>query len=141
MKSKTVLTWVLRLLAAGIMLQTLFFKFTASPESVYIFSTVGIEPWGRIGSGIAELIASILILIPATTGVGALLAIGVMSGALFFHLTLLGIEVKGDVGLLFAYALLVFISSFILLVFNYKQIIALWPFKIIFPKQQMQPGQ
>ena len=141
MKSKTVLTWVLRLLAAGIMLQTLFFKFTASPESVYIFSTVGIEPWGRIGSGIAELIASILILIPATTGFGALLAIGVMSGALFFHLTLLGIEVKGDGGLLFAYALLVFISSFILLVFNYKQIIALWPFKIIFPKQQMQPGQ
>lgn len=140
MKSKTVLIWVLRLVAAGIMLQTLFFKFTASPESVYIFSTLGMEPWGRIGSGIVELIASILILIPATTGVGALLAMGVMSGALFFHLTTLGIEVKGDGGLLFAYALLVFISSFILLIFNYKQIIALWPFKNAHSKQQMQPG-
>ena len=102
MKSKKILTWILRLVAAGIMLQTLFFKFTASPESVYIFSTLGIEPWGRIGSGIAELIASILILIPATTGVGALMAMGVMSGAIFFHLTTLGIEIKSDGGLLFA---------------------------------------
>lgn len=141
MKSKKILTWVLRVVAAGILLQTLFFKFTASPESVYIFSTLGMEPWGRIGSGIVELIASVLILIPATTGVGALLAMGVMSGALFFHLTTLGIQIKGDGGLLFAYALLVFISSFILLVFNFKQIIALWPFKTIFSKQQMLPGQ
>ncbi len=141
MKGKTILMWVLRLVAAGIMLQTLFFKFTASPESVYIFSTLGMESWGRIGSGIVELIASILILISATTGIGALLAMGVMSGALFFHLTTLGIEVKGDGGLLFVYALMVFISSFILLIFNYKQIVALWPFKTIFSKQQMQAGQ
>ena len=140
MKSKKILTWILRLVAAGIMLQTLFFKFTASPESVYIFSTLGIEPWGRIGCGIAELIASILILIPATTGVGALMAMGVMSGAIFFHLTTLGIEIKSDGGLLFAYALLVFISSLILLMFNYKQILELWPFKNTNSKQQMQPG-
>lgn len=116
---QTIFLWVLRLVAAVIMLQTLFFKFTASEESVYIFSTLGMEPWGRIGSGIAELIASILILYPRTTPFGALLGMGVMNGALFFHLTKLGIEVKGDHGQLFIYALLVFISCAILLL-KYK---------------------
>lgn len=111
-----ILLWVLRLIAAVIMLQTLFFKFTAAEESVYIFSTLGIEPWGRIGTGIGELIASILILIPATTALGALLGMGLMSGAIFFHLTKLGIVVKDDSGQLFIYALLVFISCLILTV-------------------------
>lgn len=110
----TIGIWVLRLLAAVILLQTLFFKFTAAPESVYIFSRIGMEPWGRIGSGVLELIASILILIPATTAFGAVLAIGLMSGAIFFHLTKLGISVQNDGGLLFIYAFLVFISSSIL---------------------------
>ena len=109
-------TWILRLLAAIIMLQTLFFKFTASEESVYIFSTLGMEPWGRIGSGIAELIASILILFPRTTSLGALLGLGVMSGAIFFHLSKLGIVVQNDGGQLFIYALLVFISCLGLLI-------------------------
>ena len=112
--------WILRLIAAVILLQTLFFKFTAAPESVYIFSRIGMEPWGRIGSGILELIAGILILIPATTAFGAVLAIGLMSGAIFFHLTKLGIAVQNDGGLLFIYALLVFISSSIL-AFIYRQ--------------------
>lgn len=103
-------TWVFRLIAAIILLQTLFFKFSASEESVYIFSTVGMEPWGRIGSGIAELIAAILILYPRTTWMGAILGIGVMSGAIFFHLTKLGIVVKDDGGQLFLYAILVFFS-------------------------------
>ena len=114
-KPLTVVFWILRLLAAIILLQTLFFKFSASEESVYIFSRIGMEPWGRIGTGIMELIAAVLILIPRTTAFGALLAIGLMSGALFFHFTTLGIEVKGDGGLLFIYALLVLISSAILL--------------------------
>ena len=119
MKPLTIGLWALRLLAALILLQTLFFKFSASEESVYIFSAIGMEPWGRIGTGIMELIAAILILIPRTTAVGALLAIGLMSGALFFHLTTLGIEVKGDGGLLFIYALLVVISCSVLL-FAYR---------------------
>lgn len=128
MNLKTILPWVLRLVAAIILLQTLFFKFSASEESVYIFSTLGIEPWGRIGSGIAELIAAILILYPRTTVFGALLAAGVMSGAIFSHLfTKLGIEVKGDGGLLFFYALLVFISSAILVWMNKNQILNLIP--------------
>ena len=125
MKPLTIAIWVLRLLAAVILLQTLFFKFSASEESVYIFSTIGMEPWGRIGIGVMELIAAILILIPRTTAVGALLAIALMSGALFFHFTTLGIEVKGDGGLLFIYALLVLISSAILLFIYQSQIRAL----------------
>ena len=116
MNIKTIFIWVLRLIAAIILLQTLFFKFTGSEESVYIFSTLGIEPWGRIASGIVELIAALLILIPKTTAFGAVLAAGVMSGAIFSHLfTPLGIEIKGDGGLLFFYAVLVLISSTILL--------------------------
>ncbi|MBN9382456.1 MAG: DoxX family protein [Chitinophagaceae bacterium] len=110
----TILFWILRVLAAVIMLQTLYFKFSGAEESIYIFSTLGMEPWGRIGTGVVELIASVLLLIPRTTPIGALLGLAVMSGALFFHLTKLGIEVKGDHGQLFIYALLVFISCLVL---------------------------
>ncbi len=117
-------TWILRLLAAVILLQTLFFKFTAAPESIYIFSKLGMEPWGRIGSGIFELIAGILILIPATTVFGALLAIALMSGAIFFHLTKLGISVQNDGGQLFIYAIVVFVSSLVLAIIYRSDLIA-----------------
>jgi len=106
--------WTLRILAAIIMLQTLFFKFSGAEESVYIFSKLGMEPWGRIGTGVIELVASTLLLVPRTTAIGALLGLGVMSGALFFHLTRLGIVVMDDHGQLFIYALLVFISCGVL---------------------------
>jgi hypothetical protein len=102
---------LVRLVVAGILLQTLFFKFTGAEESVYIFSTLGIEPVGRIGSGVAELIAAVLVLLPSTIGIGAALALGVIAGALVSHLTVLGIEVKGDGGTLFYLALLVFMGS------------------------------
>jgi len=121
-KQQTLLYWVLRIVAAVILLQTLFFKFTASEESVFIFSTIGMEPWGRIGTGVMELIAAVLLIIPRTIAIGALLAMGLMSGALFFHLTVLGIEVKGDGGLLFIYALIVFVFSAILLFVYQSQI-------------------
>ena len=114
MTKNKIFPWLLRIIAAVIMLQTLYFKFTAAEESVYIFSTLGIEPWGRIGTGIAELIASVLLLIPATTVVGALLAMGIMGGAIVSHLAVLGIEVRGDGGQLCAYALTVFIATGIL---------------------------
>lgn len=107
--------WVLRILAALIMLQTLYFKFSGAEESVYIFSTLNMEPWGRIGTGILELIASTLILYPRTTSIGAILGAGLMGGAVFFHLTKLGISVRGDGGQLFIYALLVLISCTILI--------------------------
>src|SRR5215472_4804467 len=114
-KLRSLIAWVCRITAAVILLQTLFFKFTAAPESVYIFTKVGLEPWGRIGSGIAELIAAILILIPRTTWIGAGLALGVMIGAIFSHLTLLGLVVMDDGGLLFALALAVAFCSIVLL--------------------------
>lgn len=107
----TVFSWFLRITAAIILLQTLFFKFTAAPESVYIFTKVGAEPWGRIGSGAVELIAAILLLTPRFTWLGSLLALGVMAGAILSHLTILGIEVQGDKGLLFGLALTVFLAS------------------------------
>lgn len=125
MNFKTIAIWVLRLAAAYFMLQTLYFKFTGTEESIYIFTQVGMEPWGRIGTGVLELIASILILWPRTTVYGAVMAMGLMSGALFFHLTKLGIEVQGDGGLLFAYALIIFICSLILVVIFKQQLITL----------------
>lgn len=105
------LTWAAQIIAALILLQTLYFKFTAAPESVYIFSTLGLEPVGRIGSGITELIAGILLLIPRFAWAGAIIALGVISGAIVSHLTILGIEVMGDGGQLFAYAIIVFVCS------------------------------
>ena len=116
---KNIVLWVLRAIAAYILLQTLRFKFGAAPESVYIFTTVGMEPWGRIGSGIVELIASVLLLIPRTTAFGALFALGTMSGAIFFHLTLLGIVVMNDGGQLFYMGIAVWVCCAILL-FVYK---------------------
>jgi putative oxidoreductase len=116
------LVFGLRLVAAIILLQTLYFKFTAAPESVYIFSTLGLEPVGRIGSGIAELIALVLLLIPKTAWLGAALALGVISGALVSHLTILGIEVQGDGGLLFGLAIVVFVCSALVLWHNRRQI-------------------
>jgi hypothetical protein len=119
---------VLQLVVAGILLQTLFFKFTGAPESVYIFSTLGAEPWGRIASGIAELIAAVLLLVPATATVGAVLAMGLMAGAIMSHLTVLGIEVRGDGGLLFGLAVTVFVASAVVLLIRRGEIpvVGLW---------------
>lgn len=128
----TIGTWALRIIAALILLQTLFFKFSAAEESVYIFSALGMEPWGRIGSGVLELIASVLILYPRTTYIGAALGVGLMSGAIFFHLTKLGLVVKNDGGQLFIYALIVFISCALLLIIHRKQIVD--TAKLIFTK-------
>ncbi len=116
------LKWLLRLVAAAILLQTLFFKFTGAEESIYIFETVGIEPFGRYASGITELIAAILLLIPRFNWLGAFLSLGVISGAIISHLIILGIEVKEDGGLLFILAMIVFISSVILLIIHRKDI-------------------
>lgn len=110
-KSIRIASWVCRLVAAAVLLQTLFFKFTGAPESVYIFEKVGMEPWGRYGSGVAELIAAVLLLTPRLCWAGALLALGVMAGAIGSHLTVLGMVVQDDGGLLFGLAILVFLCS------------------------------
>ena len=107
--------WALRLIAAAILLQTLYFKFTGAEESVHNFRTLGMEPWGRYGSGVAELVAAILLLIPRYTIYGALMGMGVMSGAIFSHLlTPLGIDIMGDGGLLFGLAVVVFLCCAVL---------------------------
>lgn len=103
--------FAVQVVVAVILLQTLWFKFTAAEESVYIFSRLGMEPWGRIGSGIAELVAAAMLLVPRTAALGALLSLGVISGAIASHLTVLGIVVKDDGGLLFGLALVVFLGS------------------------------
>jgi len=110
-------SWALRLVIAVILLQTLFFKFTAARESVYIFSTLGMEPWGRIGSGIFELIASVLLLVPGTVTFGALMALAATGSAILFHLARLGVALVavGDHGELFALAVVVVLCSSALL--------------------------
>lgn len=115
----TLFIWIIKLVAVIILLQTLYFKFTAAPESVFIFSTLGIEPFGRIGSGIVELIASILILIPRTTLLGAVLGFATMLGAIFSHIFVLGIEIQNDGGTLFVLALITLLCCLIL-IFNQK---------------------
>jgi len=103
-----IVSWTAQIVAAAILAQTLYFKFTAAPESVYIFTTLGMEPWGRIGTAVVELVTATLLLVPTTAALGAVLALGLMTGAIFFHLTKLGISVQGDGGLLFGLAILVF---------------------------------
>lgn len=117
-----ILSWSLQLLTAAILLQTLFFKFTGAEESIYIFQTLGLEPIGRIGSGIAELIAVILLLTPRTVVFGAMLSLGVITGAIASHLTTLGIVVMNDGGLLFTLAIIVFLASVSVLVIRRAQI-------------------
>ncbi|NHN27212.1 DoxX family protein [Flavobacterium jejuense] len=119
-----------KLIAVIILLQTLFFKFTGASESVYIFSTLGIEPYGRIGSGIVELIASLLIIIPRTTLIGALLGMVTMLGAIVSHLTILGIEVQNDGGFLFVLAIITFICCFVLVYINKNKILDLTKLKM-----------
>jgi uncharacterized membrane protein YphA (DoxX/SURF4 family) len=120
MKNKFLL--VLRFVVAVILIQTLFFKFTGAPESKYIFGRLGLEPWGRIFSGVVELIASILILIPATQIIGAAIALGVMVGAILSHIFILGIVVQNDDGLLFSLACIVFIFSSLVIVLQLEKV-------------------
>lgn len=120
MKSK--LSWILRLTAAGILLQTLFFKFTGAPESIFIFGTLGVEPLGRYIAGFSELLASLLLLLPGLQLIGAAMAIGIMLGALASHILFLGVVVQGDGGLLFSLACVVLVASSLILYLEKEQI-------------------
>jgi uncharacterized membrane protein YphA (DoxX/SURF4 family) len=124
---KLIIIWLAKLVAAIIMLQTLYYKFTAQPESIHIFTEVGkvmgawMEPWGRILTGVAELIASILLFVPFMSRLGALMGVGLMIGAIYFHLTILGIEVQGDGGKLFYLAVATLIACLAILVMKLKR--------------------
>jgi len=118
----TTFSWVLQVSIAAILLQTLFFKFSGAAESVYIFSTLGMEPVGRYASGAVELVASVLLLVPGFAPYGALLSLAVISGAIVSHLTVLGIDVRGDGGLLFALAVVVFACSLGVLALRWREL-------------------
>lgn len=110
-KTGRIVSWLCRIISAAILLQTLFFKFSGAAESVYIFTRAGLEPWGRYATGGVELVAALLLLSRCHAWLGALLSLGVISGAIASHLTVLGIEVQGDHGLLFGLAIVVFATS------------------------------
>ena len=125
MNAETVISWGARAVVAVILLQTLFFKFTGAEESKYIFTTLmgpEMEATGRIGSGVVELVAAVLLLVPSKAWLGALIALGTISGAIFSHLTVLGIEVKGDGGLLFGLAVAVFVLSSLVLLIHRREV-------------------
>ena len=117
---KTYFPLILRIIVAIILIQTLRFKFTAHPDSVYIFTKVGLEPIGRIGIGILELVAGFLLIFRKTAWAGAIITLGVIGGAIMMHLTQLGIEINGDGGVLFSTAIVTFILSGIIL-FIYRK--------------------
>jgi putative oxidoreductase len=120
-------SWLCRLVAAGIMLETLFFKFTGAAESVWIFSRMNMEAWGRYGQGGWELIASVLLLLPRTVWLGCFLALGAMGAAIVSHLTVLGVVVRGDHGLLFAMACTTFSASLVTLWLHQRSIPRITP--------------
>lgn len=126
MNIKQIIYVVLRIVAAVILLQTLYFKFTAQPESVELFTKLGVEPWGRIGTGVIELITGILLLIPATVFIGAFLGVGLMAGAILSHLTVIGIQSQGDGGQLFMLAIIVLVLCITLTILYKKQGIDLY---------------
>jgi putative oxidoreductase len=123
MTFKTAFSWVLRLLVSIILLQTLYYKFTAHPDSIYIFSQLGVEPWGRIGLGIIELFTAILILGPRTKYIGMILSLFIIIGAVFSHLLVIGFNIHGDGGGLFSLALIIFISDILFFMINWKDFI------------------
>ncbi len=112
-RGQRVASWICRAVAAGIMIETLFFKFTGAPESVYIFSKMGMESWWRYGQGVWELLAALLLLTPRLGWAGGILTLGALGGAIVSHLTVLGIEIQGDHGVLFTMAIAAFVSGFV----------------------------
>lgn len=110
--------WILRIIPAVLLLQSLYFKFTGSDESIYIFSIIGFEPYGRIGLGILELVTAVLILIPKTSWLGAFIGCGIMIAAILSHVFLLGIAVNNDQGLLFSLAITIFLFCLALVFIN-----------------------
>jgi putative oxidoreductase len=120
-RKQWVASWVCRAIAAAIMIETLFFKFTAAPESVYIFSKMGTEPWWRYGQGIWELLAAVFLLLPRHGWIGGPLTVAAMSAAIVSHLTWLGIGVQGDHGLLFGMAIVTFVCGFTVLMLHRRE--------------------
>jgi putative oxidoreductase len=122
MQLSNILSWLLRIIVAVIFIQTLYFKFTGHPDSVYIFSKLGVEPYGRIGLGISELIVAILLLIPSTKVTGIILSFGIICGAIMSHFLVIGTEIAGDSGRLFALAIVVLLACIFLYFIHRKEV-------------------
>lgn len=118
-------TTLCRWLAAAILAQTLWFKFSGAPESRFIFTALGAEPWGRVAVGLIELVAVLFLVRQRTAVLGAMIASGLMVGAIGAHLVTLGIAVQGDRGLLFALAVTVLLCSVKILVSRRRQVLRL----------------
>ncbi|TGL90137.1 DoxX family protein [Leptospira congkakensis] len=119
---KTVLFHGSRVIAILILGQTLYFKFSGSEESKFIFSVMGMEPWGRYGLAVLESFCILFLLIPRLVWFGALLGFNLMLGAVLSHFVFLGIVVKDDGGFLFVLALVVLTLSIYLLYMERKKI-------------------
>ncbi len=124
-KKTGIVSWIGQIVVAVILGQVLFFKFTGAEESRALFETLGVEPWGRIGSGVAELISVLLILRPKTAALGALTTMALMAGAIGSHLTVLGVEVNGDGGALFGMAIVSFVAASVVAVIRRERLLAL----------------
>lgn len=118
MNIKVFISWVLRVVVAIILLQTLYYKFTGHPDSVYIFSKLGVEPWGRISLGIIELLTALLIFIPKTKFIGMAISFFLMIGAISSHIFVIGLNISNDGGGLFILALIVLFSSIVYFIIN-----------------------
>ena len=116
------ISWIAQILAAAILGQSLFFKFTGAPEAVHLFTALGVEPWGRFTVGAIELITVLLLLVPRTAALGAIVAIGLMVGAIGSHLTIIGVNFQGDGGTLFAMAWIVLAASFTVAVIRRREL-------------------
>ena len=116
-----IVPWVAQFGVAAILTQTLYFKFTYAPETQIIFADRGGRPMATL-VGVAELVAAVLLLLPRTAALGATLALLIIGGAIFTHLTALGIDVNGDGGLLFGLALTVAVGSLTVLAFRWRQL-------------------
>lgn len=121
-RRQCIVSWTCRITAAGIMLETLFYKFTGAEESVYIFSKMETDPWWRWGQGIWELAAAIGLLTPRLGWAGGILTTGAMGAAILSHMTWLGFSILGDHGLLFGMACVTFICGFSVLMLHRREI-------------------
>ena len=124
------IAWICQIIAAIIMGQTLFFKFAGAPEPVYIFTTLGVEPWGRLAAAGSELVACVLLLIPGTVHLGALFTLGIMGGAIMAHLTKLGVVVLDDGGLLFGMGVATSVAALMVLWLRKQAVLDMIPFFI-----------
>ncbi len=116
------ISWIAQIIAAVILGQSLFFKFAGAPEAVQLFTALGVEPWGRLAVGTFELVVVVLLLVPRTAAIGAIAAMGLMVGAIGSHLTVLGIDLQGDGGALFAMALIVLAASLTVAIIRRREI-------------------